>query len=78
MLRAATFDKTYDPQPAPSGSDFWEWAEVKAAHPNVTQVWTVVEEGGLTYAVAGYHIVNAIGYVVTTQPWRRGDELARW
>lgn len=78
MLRAVTFDARYGPKPAPSGSDFWQWDEVVAASPTVDHVWTVVEEAGLTYATAGYHIVNVVGYVVTDVPWSRGDEIARW
>jgi hypothetical protein len=77
-MRAATFEKRYQPLPAPSGSDFWEREELLAAAPEDQHVWTVTEHGGLTFAQAGYHIVNKIGYVVTVQPWTTGDETARW
>jgi hypothetical protein len=78
MMRAATFENRYQPQPAPSGSDFWERDELDAAHPSDTHVWTVIEDDGRTYAVAGYHVVNKIGYVITAAPWQTGDEEARW
>jgi len=33
------------------------------------RVWTVVKEDGVFRCIAGYHITNRIGYIVTEKPW---------
>jgi hypothetical protein len=79
MMRAATFEKRYQPIPAPSGSDFWHWTELCDEHPDPKRMWSVTEYAGRTYVQAGvWHFVNVIAYTVTTQPWTTGDEEARW
>jgi hypothetical protein len=76
-LRARTFETRYGPLEAPSGEPVWTHAET-LAHPH-RHVWTLVDgDNGLAYALAGYHVVNAFGYVVTTQPWQTETEEARW
>jgi hypothetical protein len=39
----------------------------------LTNVWTIIESGsdqdGNWYASPGFHVVNRIGYVMTTKPW---------
>lgn len=42
-------------------------------------VWTILEgESNRLYAAAGFHVVNRIGYVLTTRPWVTGEEEALW
>ena len=42
-------------------------------------VWTLIDgDDGNIYAVAGYHIVNKIDYVITKKEWKTGDETAMW
>ena len=75
-MRAATFDHL-SPLDAPSGEPVWTHAETLTEP--VTRVWTLVDgDNGVAYALAGYHIVNAFGYVVTARPWVTGLEQARW
>lgn len=76
-LRWMTFETRYEPREAPSGEPVWTHAETLAQP--ATRVWTLVDgDNGKSYAIAGYHIVNAFGYVVTAQPWQTGTEEARW
>lgn len=54
---------------APSG-DFFFFEQVKDQP--VEHVWTIVETGfdtGSWYAGPGFHVVNKLGYVLTTRPW---------
>ena len=38
-------------------------------------IWTLVDgEGPRIYALAGFHAVNRLGYMVTEIPWVTGDE----
>jgi hypothetical protein len=42
-------------------------------HPN-NKVWTVIDgEGRDMYLIAGWHIVNRLGYMVSTEPWTDED-----
>ncbi len=39
------------------------------------KIWTIVEgDNGNNFYMAGYHLVNRIGYFVTEVPWQTGDE----
>lgn len=69
MLTRDTFDETFQPRESPSGEPLWTHAET-LSQPR-RYVWTVVtgDDNRSEYASPGYHIVNAVGYVVTTQPW---------
>ena len=53
----------------------FEFEDVKDQPLN--HVWTIIEPGsdedGHWYASPGFHIVNRMGYVMTTKPWT--DEL---
>ena len=40
-------------------------------------VWTLVDEDGKTYLIAGIHWVNRLGYVVSEEPWSDPDEIYR-
>lgn len=64
---------------APSG-DLFRYEEV-AGKPLRT-VWTVVETGddedGSWYALPGFRVVNALGYVLTTREWADDTPDAVW
>ena len=66
------FDTFYWPLPAPDGSDIWQHEDVRVAP--VEKVWTVVDgdSGGL-FAMPGRHIVNRVGYMVTSRAWTHED-----
>lgn len=55
----------------PADGGLMEFDEART-HPE-DHVWTVVESGddedGNWYAAPGFHLVNRLGYVVTTRPW---------
>lgn len=63
------FDAVWGVYLKPSG-DFFEFQDVRDQPLN--HVWTVIETGddddGNWYAQPGFHIVNKIGYVMTTKP----------
>lgn len=41
------------------------------------QVWTIVEvDDGSWMAVAGFHVVNRVGYITTDRRWVDGSEVA--
>ena len=58
-----------------ASGDMFEFEDVKDQPLN--HVWTIIESGsdedGNWYASPGFHIVNRMGYVMTTKPWT--DEL---
>lgn len=60
-----------------AGEELLSHADVKDA--DRRYVWTVVEdpEGNLI-AMAGFHVVNKIDYVLTLKPWENGKEQAMW
>ncbi len=64
------FERIWGVKKHPSG-DFFQHKDV-IAHP-LNCVWTVVESGddadGNWYASPGYHVVNKLGYVLTSKPW---------
>jgi len=39
------------------------------------QVWTIIECEGDWIVSAGYHLVNRIGYLITSQPWEDDNEF---
>lgn len=43
-------------------------------------VWTVVESDSdeSSYLIAGPHIVNRVGYVISKRPWATGEEIFFW
>lgn len=62
------------PNPSdPTEGDHWEHADAVKMPTN--QVWTIVEgdEGDDWWALTGFHIVNKLFYVVTTEPWTDDD-----
>jgi hypothetical protein len=77
-MKEDDFYTKYNPLPSPSGSDIWEYDEIKL-HADTKCVWTVVDgEAGEQYVLAGWHIVNKVGYVLTEIPWETGDEEAEF
>jgi hypothetical protein len=38
------------------------------------QIWTYIEADDKHYVIAGYHLVNRIGYLVTEEPWGDSSE----
>jgi hypothetical protein len=70
------FFAKFDTIESPSGSTIWQREELvvngQSLYPD-NQVWTYVcdEVDG---AIAGWHFVNMIGYIVTKQSWVSGDE----
>lgn len=46
-----------------------------ANHPKTkNKVWTIVDGDEDPIVIAGYHLVNRIGYIVTEKPWVTGTE----
>lgn len=78
MISERDFELEYDPLESPSGSNIWDHAEVVSLP--ITQVWSIVEgdDDDNFYALAGFHIVNVVGYAVTKKHWQTGDEQAEW
>lgn len=33
------------------------------------RIWTIVDEEGKLYVIAGFHIINRLGYLVTNEEW---------
>ena len=70
------FFAKHKPIESPSGSTIWQREELvvagKSLYPD-NQVWTYVcdESDG---AIAGWHVVNMVGYIVTEVPWVDGGE----
>ncbi|HCA02649.1 hypothetical protein ACTXPD_18605 [Vreelandella alkaliphila] len=46
----------------------------------VSNVWSIAEgdEGDSLYALAGFHHVNVIGFIVTEKAWETGIEEVLW
>jgi hypothetical protein len=66
-LSEADFDREFSPKAQPDGNSIWE-------HKNTLRypadhVWSVVEVDDDLYVIPGYHVVNVIGYNVTTKSW---------
>lgn len=70
------FFEKHKPIESPDGSTIWQREELvvngKSRYPD-NQVWTYVcdEVDG---AIAGWHVVNMVGYIVTEVPWVDGGE----
>lgn len=54
-----------------------DYEKVRSTNPQY--IWTVLDgDDGLMYLVAGHHLVNRIGYVISQKPWVSGDETFLW
>jgi hypothetical protein len=45
---------------------------------NHNRVWTIIDGDDGLSCIAGYHLVNRIGYIVTAKPWETGTEEFRF
>lgn len=73
-LTEAEFDAQYTTMDPPSGEAYWEFDEL----PSIPEyIWTVVESdtGDALYLLNGYHLVNRIGYLVTSEHWTEDTEV---
>ncbi|MCP9496827.1 MAG: hypothetical protein MSG64_20510 [Pyrinomonadaceae bacterium MAG19_C2-C3] len=39
------------------------------------RIWTLIEEDGVLWLIAGYRYVNRLGYFVTEETWRDPEEI---
>lgn len=39
------------------------------------RIWTIIDEEGKMYLVAGYWRVNRVGYLISKTPWESDDEM---
>ena len=79
------FDEVWSARGKPSG-DLYLFDEI-SSYP-VEHIWTVLESedaewneldgDGNWYASPGIHFVNALGYVMTSKPWRTNTPDAIW
>jgi hypothetical protein len=75
ILSEGDFDTKFGPEARADGSLLREHEEVR--HVDTHRVWTVVEgDEDTLYAMAGYHVVNRVGYLVTREPWTNPDTVA--
>lgn len=74
------FETDYRPRPAPNadpcGDTTWEFEQAKTQP--IEHVWTIVDGDDDLYALAGFHVVNRVGYVVTEVPWASDGAEAVW
>jgi len=61
------FDQMFAPIPAEDGNSIWEYDAIRV-HPR-NRVWSVVEVDDDLFVIPDYHVVNVIGYNLTTVPW---------
>ena len=40
----------------------------------IKNVWTIIECEDTMYVMAGYHLVNRFGYLITPEEWKEADE----
>ena len=72
------FEQKYRPLENAHGDNTWTFPEVKGQP--VEHVWTIVDgtDDGDLYALPGFHVVNAVSYVVTEVPWPSETADAVW
>ncbi len=70
LISEREFEDVWGVYVKPSG-DLFQFDDVRDQPPE--HVWTIVDSGddtdGNWYAVAGFHVVNKLGYVMTRKPW---------
>jgi len=78
MMSRDVFEERYRPRDAPSGEPMWTLHETLSQPRN--HVWTIVtgDDNESEYATPNYHIVNAVGYTITEQPWQSWSDDAVW
>lgn len=80
MTTTISEDDFVDVWGAHARSDGELFSHADIVHKPLNQVWTVVEAGldGNLYALPGFHIVNKVGYVLTTKAWDDPQQEAYW
>ena len=59
------------------GKDKEKLVVIGEVNPNL--IWTVIDgDDDELYLIAGYHLVNRLHYVITNEPWNKGDEEFIW
>lgn len=77
LISEDDFDRYWEPIDSPSGSPTWEHAETLSMP--LERVWSIVDgDDGGAYAIAGYHIVNVFGWLVTKRAWTDETTQAVW
>lgn len=56
--------------------DLFQYDDVKDLPLNT--VWSIIDCDDDWIAVPGFHVVNMLGYVVTTKPWSDSSVQAIW
>jgi len=41
---------------------------------DVKKVWTIIDEGGVTFIISGLHYANRLGYLISTESAKYPDE----
>jgi hypothetical protein len=49
--------------------------ELFARNADPKKVWTIVEGDESLWVIAGFHIVNRLGYLITQTPWSSKNEI---
>lgn len=67
-------DTDYTERPAPSGESYWEAGEIPEELTR-KHVWTVVDgDDGDLWVLAGVHLVNRVGFLITEEEWTSEQE----
>lgn len=77
-IKQADFEKEYSPTDMMSHPDVRKYIDEKGfTHKNV---WTIIDgdNSDNLFACAGFHIVNAIDYIVTEKEWTHENQTAEW
>ena len=68
-----TFERRFEPMPAPNHHLLWEANEIPAdGDPH--RWWTVLDYDGRLYLSPGFRFVNRFAYVRCARPWTEDDE----
>jgi len=67
---------SFDKYAAYEGAWFETYGEEElfVRNTNPKKVWTIVEGDEGIWLIAGFHIVNRLGYLITQTPWKSDDE----
>jgi hypothetical protein len=70
-----TFERRFDPQPAPAHDFLWEIGEVAedAEHADYRYWWTVLDCEGRMYVTPGFRFVNRFAFIRCAHPWTDED-----
>ena len=53
----------------------YKYVESISVNPKISEkVWTICEEDGATFILAGWHFVNRLGYIITETPFSNKEE----